>query len=105
MKTLIPILLIFLLIDTATAQNAQRVKNFNIDKTTLAIEGYDPVAYFVSKKELRAKRILVILGKVLPIIFRAFKTGNCLKLIPQNMSLNMAAGVPMQWAKKAIKYL
>ncbi len=56
MKTLFSILLIFLFLDTASAQNAQRVKNFNIDKTTLAIEGYDPVAYFTSKKGIEGKK-------------------------------------------------
>ncbi len=56
MKTLFSIFLIFLFLDTASAQNAQRVKNFNIDKTTLAIEGYDPVAYFTSKKGIEGKK-------------------------------------------------
>lgn len=56
MKILVPILLIFLFLNTATAQNAYRVKNYNIDKSSLAIEGYDPVAYFVSKKGIEGKK-------------------------------------------------
>jgi len=44
MKTLVPIFLIFLFFNTAAAQNAYRVKNLNIDKSSVEIEGDDPVA-------------------------------------------------------------
>jgi len=56
MKTIVAYFLIFLFINTVSGQNAHRVKNFNIDKNTLAIEGYDPVAYFITKKGIEGKK-------------------------------------------------
>jgi YHS domain-containing protein len=48
----------FLWLAAAIAQPAQRVKHFNIDKTSIAIEGYDPVAYFISNKAIEGKKDL-----------------------------------------------
>lgn len=35
-------------------------KNFNLDKSALAIEGYDPVAYFVSGKPMEGKASIAL---------------------------------------------
>lgn len=56
MKTLISILFFAFTLNIASAQNIQRKKHFNIDKNTLAIEGYDPVAYFTTKKAVEGKK-------------------------------------------------
>lgn len=40
----------------AMAQPVQRARQYNTDKTSLAIEGYDPVAYFVSGKAIEGKK-------------------------------------------------
>jgi YHS domain-containing protein len=41
----------------ASAQSAPtRTKQFNLDKTGLAIQGYDPVAYFTSSKAVEGKK-------------------------------------------------
>ena len=37
------------------SQEATRVKQFNLAKSGLAIEGYDPVAYFTQKKAVKGK--------------------------------------------------
>jgi len=40
---------------TANSQTTLRVKHFNLEKG-LAIQGYDPVAYFVSKKAIKGNK-------------------------------------------------
>lgn len=44
-----------MLLNNAHAQTAKRVKHFNVDKTTLAIDGYDPVSYFTANKATKGK--------------------------------------------------
>ena len=58
MKNRIKIIVILLLAGwSATAQSeAERVKEFNLDKK-VAISGYDPVAYFKQNKAVKEKRI------------------------------------------------
>ncbi len=56
MKIIITLLLLSLTFTFANAQGTLRKKHFNIDKTALAIEGYDPVAYFNSKKAIEGKK-------------------------------------------------
>jgi hypothetical protein len=44
-------------IGIASAQNpAERRKEFNIEKSGLAIEGYDPVSYFTRQKAVEGKK-------------------------------------------------
>jgi len=58
MKKQIGILLfLFLLAGHAFAQTTEiRKKQFNLEKAGLAIQGYDPVAYFTSHKALEGKK-------------------------------------------------
>ncbi len=44
-----------LLIFPTFAQNALRTKAYNLDKG-LAIQGYDPVAYFIQQKAVKGKK-------------------------------------------------
>lgn len=55
MKTITAIIILFLSVNSAFAQTAKRVKNFNVEKSTLAIEGYDPVSYFTTNKATKGK--------------------------------------------------
>ena len=55
MKHLFSLALLFLLLNNAYAQNAKRAKQYNVDKNTLAIEGYDPVSYFATSKATKGK--------------------------------------------------
>ena len=49
--------LILLLVSGAFSQNApNRIKAFNAGKDGLAIEGYDPVAYFMQTKALKGNK-------------------------------------------------
>lgn len=56
MKTLLTIFLFTFTFIGASAQTAQRTKQSNIDKSSLAIQGYDPVAYFTSKKAIEGNK-------------------------------------------------
>ena len=37
------------------AQPEKRIREFNIDKSSLALDGYDPVAYFTAKRAIEGK--------------------------------------------------
>jgi len=58
MKKIIGILIIcFVTITSIRAQGPEvRKKQFNIQKSGLAIEGFDPVAYFTSNKAIEGKK-------------------------------------------------
>jgi YHS domain-containing protein len=82
MKTLFSILLIFLFLDTASAQNAQRVKNFNVNKNTLAINGYDPVAYFTSNKGVEGRKDISIVSEGITYYFSSTQNRELFKANP-----------------------
>ena len=54
MKRQILLLFVVLLSATTFAQTAKRVKEFNLENK-VAIQGYDPVAYFTQKKAIKGK--------------------------------------------------
>ena len=54
MKTIIPALIFYLIVSTSVAQTDVREKQFNLEDG-LAIQGYDPVAYFVQHKAVKGK--------------------------------------------------
>ena len=57
MKSLILSFLAFVLISSNTfAQQATRKAQFNIEKNSLAISGYDPVAYFTQSKAIKGDK-------------------------------------------------
>jgi YHS domain-containing protein len=55
MKAFVTVMAILALLHSASAQEPARVKHFNLEKG-LAIEGYDPVAYFKSGKAIKGKK-------------------------------------------------
>lgn len=62
MKKVISVLAIVLAFQSiAIAQDAaKRTKEFNLDKNKVAIEGYDPVAYFTQNKAVKGKKALAV---------------------------------------------
>jgi hypothetical protein len=82
MKTLIPIFLIFFFLDTASAQNAQRVKHFNINKSTLAINGYDPVAYFTTNKGVEGRKDISLINEGITYYFSSTQNRELFKANP-----------------------
>lgn len=55
-------LAILLLTSSAFAQEATRKAQFNIEKS-VAIQGYDPVAYFTLKKAVKGKKELAVVAE------------------------------------------
>ncbi|HLO82267.1 MAG TPA: YHS domain-containing (seleno)protein [Chitinophagaceae bacterium] len=54
MKSVLPFLLLFIILQlSASAQPDKRKKDFNLAASSLAIEGYDPVAYFTQSKAVK----------------------------------------------------
>jgi YHS domain-containing protein len=61
MNNLVILLLAFLTFSTlAFAQAGKRQKGFNLSKNHLAIQGYDPVAFFSDGKAVKGKPDLVV---------------------------------------------
>ncbi|RXR22003.1 YHS domain-containing (seleno)protein [Flavobacterium stagni] len=60
MKKIITVLLLFFVVQIGQAQTqAKRIKEFNLENK-LAIQGYDPVAYFTQKKAVKGKKELSV---------------------------------------------
>ena len=56
MKKIITVLLLFFVVQIGQAQpQAKRIKEFNLENK-LALQGYDPVAYFTQKKAVKGKK-------------------------------------------------
>jgi YHS domain-containing protein len=55
------LLFITFLSDVAIAQVEVRIKHFNIAKNSVAIEGYDPVAYFKEKKAVKGNEVFSVI--------------------------------------------
>ncbi|HLO80159.1 MAG TPA: YHS domain-containing (seleno)protein [Chitinophagaceae bacterium] len=54
MKRILPFLLLFIILQlSASAQPDKRKKDFNLSASSLAIEGYDPVAYFTQSRAVK----------------------------------------------------
>jgi YHS domain-containing protein len=58
-KTLVSLLILFLASATLFAQEPTRKKHFNLEKG-VAIQGYDPVAYFTKNKAVKGKKDLAV---------------------------------------------
>jgi len=82
MKTFLSFFIIFLFINTVTGQNVHRIKNFNVDKSTLAIEGYDPVAYFISKKGMEGKKDISLISEGITYHFSTVQNRELFKANP-----------------------
>jgi len=82
MKTFFSFFIIFLFINTVTGQNVHRIKNFNVDKSTLAIEGYDPVAYFISKKGMEGKKDISLISEGITYHFSTVQNRELFKANP-----------------------
>lgn len=57
MKSILTAVLILAFVSAAFGQSAEtRKKQYNVNRSGLAIEGYDPVAYFIYNKAMEGKR-------------------------------------------------
>jgi hypothetical protein len=55
MKNILPLFILLSITGSVSAQSDQRKKQFNLEKG-LAIQGYDPVAYFTENKAIKGKK-------------------------------------------------
>jgi YHS domain-containing protein len=75
MKKIAVIALIFLLSGISLfAQEATRKKHFNLNSKGLAIEGYDPVAYFTQNKAIEGKKEFI--SKADGVVYRFSSAAN-----------------------------
>lgn len=58
MKKIVTILALFFILSSFAQSTAKRVKEFNLENK-VAIQGYDPVAYFTQKKAVKGKATIV----------------------------------------------
>ncbi len=81
MKSLFSILIFStLLIGSASAQD--RKNQYNVDKAALAIEGYDPVAYFTSNKAIEGKKELTTSHEGITYRFSSVQNRDLFKVNP-----------------------
>lgn len=64
----IAIITLFLLNNHSQAQSSLRLKSFNLDKN-IAIQGYDPVAYFTTGKPTKGNKDLVAVAEGVTYFF------------------------------------
>lgn len=71
-------LAILLLTSTAFAQETIRKAQFNIEKA-IAIQGYDPVAYFTQKKAVKGKKDLAVAAEGVTYYFSTLENKEIFK--------------------------
>ncbi|PZR28868.1 MAG: YHS domain protein [Citrobacter freundii] len=82
-KLSIILLILFLQLSLLHAQNAEiRKTQFNIERSGLAIEGYDPVAYFTSNKAIEGKKEISIVYEGLTYRFASTQNRDAFKANP-----------------------
>ncbi|SEW57235.1 YHS domain-containing (seleno)protein [Chitinophaga arvensicola] len=84
MRSLITALGLFILLSgDVSAQSADiRRQQFNVDKSALAIEGYDPVAYFTTGKAMEGKRDITIVQDGITYRFATIENRDAFKAAP-----------------------
>ncbi|MEO6669565.1 MAG: YHS domain-containing (seleno)protein [Ferruginibacter sp.] len=68
MKKIILALFVLLTVTIANAQTVVRVKQFNTEKS-IAIQGYDPVAYFIANKAIRGDKKFIAIAEGITYYF------------------------------------
>ena len=78
------LLLSTLLVNRASSQANTRKIQFNVDKSGLAIEGYDPVAYFISNKAIEGKTNISFVHEGITYRFSSEENRSLFKSNPAN---------------------
>lgn len=66
----------------ASAQADLRKKQFNVSKSGVAIQGYDPVAYFTSNKAVEGKKELAVVADGVTYYFSSTQNKELFKASP-----------------------
>ncbi len=82
MKIILTFLLLSFTFTFAHAQSTQRKKHFNTDKMALALEGYDPVSYFTSKKAVQGKKEISFTNEGITYTFSSTQNRDLFKINP-----------------------
>lgn len=85
MKPLITIMLTLFVSATFSSVKAQsdmRKKQFNVSKSGLAIQGYDPVAYFLTNKAVEGKKELAVVADGITYYFSSIQNKELFKANP-----------------------
>jgi YHS domain-containing protein len=85
MKQLFSLSMVLALLAIGTASKAQtdtRKKQFNIEKSGLAIMGYDPVAYFTQNKAVAGKKELAVIADGITYYFSSTQNKEAFKTNP-----------------------
>lgn len=84
MKKIISSIIIFLVVVTCLqAQSPEiRKKQFNVEKSRLAIGGYDPVAYFTSNKAMEGKKEISLAYEGITYRFATIKNKDAFNVNP-----------------------
>ncbi|QTE34821.1 YHS domain-containing (seleno)protein [Mucilaginibacter gossypii] len=67
---------------SAQSQTNVRKKQFNLDKTDLALEGYDPVAYFTQQKAVEGKKEISLANDGVTYYFASTQDRDLFKVDP-----------------------
>ncbi|MBI2731143.1 MAG: YHS domain-containing protein [Sphingobacteriales bacterium] len=82
MKQFLSTALLFVISLTSFAQDAQRKKEFNLGKNGLAIDGYDPVAYFKQGKAVKGSSSLAVVHQGVTYYFSSVENKEEFKKSP-----------------------
>lgn len=64
------------------AQSEKRLKEFNLSKSSVAISGYDPVAYFTEKKAVKGNQIFITVYEGVAYHFSSQKNLDLFRIKP-----------------------
>jgi hypothetical protein len=67
---------------TANAQTDTRKKEFNLDKSSVAIQGYDPVAYFTQNKAVKGSKDIALFHEGITYYFASTQNKELFKANP-----------------------
>src|SRR5688572_23524968 len=79
---ILTILSVMLVLGVSAQQAAARKTQFNIEGSTLAIQGYDPVAYFVNNKAIEGKKDITTVYNGITYRFATAKNRDAFKTNP-----------------------
>ena len=99
---LITVLAVIILTGKVYAQQSIRVAQFNTENG-LALQGYDPVAYFTQNKAIKGQKELSVAAEGITYYFATAEDKELFKKITKNMNHNMEVGALMQWVLQAIR--
>ncbi|MFV8270633.1 hypothetical protein ACNQGP_11960 [Flavobacterium sp. GT2N3] len=104
MKKLLCILTVLCTLSSFSQKVDIRVTHFNLEKK-VAIQGYDPVAYFKQGKAVKGKKEITTLHENVVYYFSMAVNKEYFLKNPSKYERNTEVGVPLQWETLMKKFL